>query len=42
MKKYGSDRQGTDGSVILHMCTECRVNKATETHSEYKILIAFL
>ena len=42
MEKYGSDRQATDDSVIRHMCTECRVNKATETHSEYAILIAFL
>ena len=42
VEKYGSDRQATDDSVIWHMCTECRVNKATDTHSEYMILIAFL
>ena len=42
VEKYGSDRQATDGSVIRHVCTECRVNKARETHSEYTILIDFL
>ena len=41
MKKYGTDRQATGDNIIGHMCFACWIVRATKTHSEYVILIAF-
>jgi len=41
VEKYGRSRQATDGTVIRRMCFECWIPKATDTHSEYVILIPF-
>jgi hypothetical protein len=41
MKKYGTARQATDDNIIWCMHFACWVTKATDTHSEYIILIAF-
>jgi hypothetical protein len=40
--KYGTDRQATDDNITRRTRFECWITKATETHSEYVILIAFL
>jgi len=40
-KKYGRARQATDGNILRYMRTACWILKATNTHSEYVILIAF-
>jgi hypothetical protein len=40
-KNYGTARQATDGNIIRRMRFECRITKATDTHSEYAILTAF-
>jgi len=37
-KKYGTARQAT-GDIIRPMCIACGITKATNTHSEYEILI---
>jgi hypothetical protein len=39
--KYGRTRQATDENIIWRMLFACRITKATDTHSEYGILIAF-
>ena len=39
MKKYGRARQATDDNVIWRMCVLYWITKATDTHSEYVILI---
>ena len=41
MGKYGRAAQATDGSVIRHMWFACWIANATDTHSEYVIVIAF-
>jgi hypothetical protein len=41
MEKYGRARYATDDNVILHMHFACWVTKATNTHSQHLILIAF-
>jgi hypothetical protein len=41
MEKYGRARQATDGNIIRRMRFACWVNNATDTHSEYVLLIAF-
>ena len=41
MEKYGTARQFTDDNIIRRMRFACWVTKATDTHSEYIILIAF-
>jgi hypothetical protein len=41
MEKYGMAGQDTDDSIIRRMRFACWINKATDTHSEYVILIAF-
>jgi hypothetical protein len=38
--KYGTARQDTDDNIIRRMRFACRITKATDTHSEYVILIA--
>jgi len=39
--KYGRARQATDDNIIRRMRFACLMPKATNTHSEYVILIAF-
>jgi hypothetical protein len=41
VKKYGRARQATDDSIIQRMRFACWITKATDTHSECVILIAF-
>ena len=41
MEKYGTARQATDDNIIRRMRFACWLTKATDTHSEYVILIAF-
>ena len=40
-KKYCTARQVTDDNVTGRMCFLCWITKATDTHLEYVILIAF-
>jgi hypothetical protein len=40
VKKYGRASQATDGSIIRRMLFACRITKATDTHSEYVVLVA--
>jgi len=42
MEKYCTARPVTDEDIILRMRIACWIPKATNTHSEYVILIAFL
>jgi hypothetical protein len=39
--KYGTAGQATDVNIIWGMCFACWITNATDTHSEYVILIAF-
>jgi hypothetical protein len=39
--KRGRARHGTDDSIVRRMCFACWITKATNTHLEYVILIAF-
>jgi hypothetical protein len=41
VEKYGVARQATDDNIIRRMRFTCWMTKATKTHSEYVILIAF-
>jgi hypothetical protein len=41
VEKYGRARQAKDDNIIQCMCFGCWITKATNTHSEYVILIAF-
>jgi hypothetical protein len=41
VQKYGTVRQATDDNIIRRMRFACCITKATDTHSEYVILIAF-
>jgi hypothetical protein len=41
VEKYGTARQTTDGNIIYIMRFACWITKATDTHSECVILIAF-
>jgi len=40
--KYGRTRHATDDHIILHMRIGCWITTATDIHSAYVILIAFL
>jgi hypothetical protein len=40
VEKYGTARQATDDNIIRRMRCVCWITKATDTHSEYVILIA--
>jgi hypothetical protein len=40
-KKYGTAGQATDDNIIRRMRFTCWMTKATDTHSEYIIFIAF-
>jgi hypothetical protein len=39
--KYGTARQATDDNIIRRMRFAWWITKATDTHSQYVILIAF-
>jgi hypothetical protein len=39
-KKYGMAGQATYDDIIRHMYTACWITNATDTHSEYVIIIA--
>ena len=41
MEKYGTARQAKDDNIIRRMRIACWITKATNTHSDYVILIAF-
>jgi hypothetical protein len=41
VEKYGRTRQATDENIIQRMRFACWITKATDTHSEYVILVAF-
>jgi hypothetical protein len=41
VEKYGTAGQATDDNIIRRMRFACWIIKATDTHSEYVILIAF-
>jgi hypothetical protein len=41
VEKYGSIGQVTDKNIIWRMRIACWITKATDTHSEFVILIAF-
>jgi hypothetical protein len=41
VEKYGTARQATDDNIIRRMRFACWITKATDTYSEYVILIAF-
>jgi hypothetical protein len=41
VEKYGTARQATDDNIIRRMRFACWITKATDTDSEYVILIAF-
>ena len=41
MEKYDRDRQATDDNIIRRMRILYWITKATDTHSEYVIFIAF-
>jgi hypothetical protein len=40
-EKYGTAAQATDNNILRPMCILCWITKATDTHSEYVIVIAF-
>ena len=39
MEKYGTAGQATDDNTIRRLHAACWITKATDTHSEYAILI---
>jgi len=41
VEKYGTDRQATDDDIMLRLRFVCIVPKATNTGSEYVILLLF-
>jgi hypothetical protein len=41
VEKHGRARQATGDNIIRRMRFACPITKATDTHSEYVILIAF-
>jgi hypothetical protein len=41
VEKYGTAGQATDDNIIRRMRFACWITKATDTHSEYVVLIAF-
>ena len=41
VEKYGRTRQATDDNIIRSMSIACYITKATDTHSEYVIIIVF-
>jgi len=41
VEEYGTARQATEATVIRPMRYACWITKATDTHSEYVVLIIF-
>jgi hypothetical protein len=41
MDKYGTAGQATEDNITRPMPLACRINKATDAHSEYEILTVF-
>jgi hypothetical protein len=41
VEKYGTARQATDDNIIRRMRFACWITKATDTHTQYEILISF-
>jgi hypothetical protein len=41
VEKYGTARQATDDNILRRIRIACWITKATDTHSEYVIHIAF-
>jgi hypothetical protein len=41
VEKHGRARQAAENNIICRVRFACWINKATDTHSEYVILIAF-
>jgi hypothetical protein len=41
VEKFGRAGQATDGNIIRSMRFACRINKATDKHSEYVYLLLF-
>jgi len=41
VKIYNRGRQATDDNILRHKRISCWIHKATSTHSEYVVLIAF-
>jgi hypothetical protein len=41
MRQYGRARQATDNNIIQRMRFACWITEATDTHTEYVIIIAF-
>jgi hypothetical protein len=41
VEKYHKAEQATDENIIQHMHFACWITTATDTHSEYVVLIAF-
>jgi hypothetical protein len=41
VEKYGNAIHATDGNIIQRMRFACQITKATDTHSEYVMSIAF-
>jgi hypothetical protein len=39
METYGGARQATDDNIIRRMRFACWINKSTDTHTEYAILL---
>jgi len=42
VEKYGTARQTADDNVTRRMPFACWITKATDTHSEYVIFLAFI
>jgi len=42
VEKYGRHKEATDTNIIRLICIACWITKATDTHSEYVTLIAFI
>jgi hypothetical protein len=42
VEKYGTARQATEDNIIRRVRFACWITKATDTYTEYVILIAFL
>jgi hypothetical protein len=42
VEKFGTARHASDDNILRRMRFACWITKATDAHSEYVILIAFL
>jgi hypothetical protein len=40
VEKYGTAGQATDGNIIRRMRFACWITEATDTHSEYVVLLS--